>query len=302
MEEESNNPELGTAIDINEAATLISNMDMPEDSVEQTEEHVEEPTTEVDEQETEAVETPEDQFIEIDGEQISLTDLRNGYLRQQDYTRKTQEIAEERRQYRENQRDVNALRSEALQNIEEMKRGLAIQFQLMEKPDFDWLAQNDPAEFIRQNHVWQQREDQVRQLWEAEQHLKQKAAEFEAEQHKAALQESHERFISKYPEMKDRAKSEEAFSEITQYLLDTGFTKEEIQSVSDYRIIDILYQNVQLQKAQRKVPEVVAKMDKKPVLSAKQTSTKPDMNRSEIEQFNKTRSVNDAAALIKKLL
>jgi len=132
--------------------------------------------------------------------------------------------------------------------------------------------------------------------------LTQKAAEFEAEQHKAALQESHERFISKYPEMKDRAKSEEAFSEITQYLLDTGFTKEEIQSVSDYRIIDILYQNVQLQKAQRKVPEVVAKMNKKPVLSAKQTSTKPDMNRSEIEQFNKTRSVNDAAALIKKLL
>jgi len=302
MEEESNNPELGTAIDINEAATLISNMGMPEDSTEQTEEHVEQPTTEVDEQETEAVETPEDQFIEIDGEQISLSDLRNGYLRQQDYTRKTQEIAEERRQYRENQRDVNALRSEAIQGIEQIKQELSVQFQFMEKPDFDWLAQNDPAEFIRQQHVWQQREDQVRQLWEAEQHLKQKAAEFEAEQHKAALQESHERFISKYPEMKDRAKSEEAFSEITQYLLDTGFTKEEIQSVSDYRIIDILYQNVQLQKAQRKVPEVVAKMNKKPVLSAKQTSTKPDMNRSEIEQFNKTRSVNDAAALIKKLL
>jgi len=53
MEEESNNPELGTAIDINEAATLISNMGMPEDSTEQTEEHVEQPTTEVDEQETE---------------------------------------------------------------------------------------------------------------------------------------------------------------------------------------------------------------------------------------------------------
>lgn len=302
MEEESNNPELGTAIDVNEAASLISNLDMSEDSTEQTEEHVEQPTTEADENEAEVVETPEDQFIEIDGEQVSLTDLRNGYLRQQDYTRKTQEIAEERRQYRENQRDVNALRSEALQNIEDMKRGLAIQFQLMEKPDFDWLAQNDPAEFIRQQHIWQQRENEVRQLWEAESHLKQKAAEFEAEQHKAALQESHERFISKYPEMKDRAKSEEAFSEITQYLLDTGFSKEEIQSVSDYRIIDILYQNVQLQKAQRKVPEVVAKMDKKPVLSAKQPSSKPDLNRSKVEQFNKTRSVNDAAALIKQLL
>ena len=302
MEEESNNPELGTAIDVNEAASLISNLDMSEDSIEQPEEHVEQPTTEADENEAEVVETPEDQFIEIDGEQVSLTDLRNGYLRQQDYTRKTQEIAEERRQYRENQRDVNALRSEALQNIEEIKKGLSIQFQTMEQPDFDWLAQNDPAEFIRQQHIWQQRENHVRQLWEAEQHLRKQSAEFEAEQHKAALQESHTRFLEKYPEMSDRAKSEEAFSEITQYLLDTGFTKEEIQSVSDYRIIDILYQNVQLQKAQKKVPEVVAKMDKKPVLSAKQPSSKPDFNRSKVEQFNKTRSVNDAAALIKNLL
>lgn len=71
---------------------------------------------------------------------------------------------------------------------------------------------------------------------------------------------------------------------------------------SVFRIIDILYQNVVFMKAQNRVPEVVAKMDKKPVLSAKETSTKPDFNRSKIEQFNKTRSVNDAAALIKQLL
>lgn len=303
MEEESNNPEAGTALDYEEAVSIVSQMmdDVPEDSTEQTEEHVEEPTTDVDEQETEAVETPDDQFFDINGEQISLTDLRNGYLRQQDYTRKTQEIAEERRLYRENQRDVNALRQDALQSIEDIKKGLALQFQTMEQPDFDWLAQNDPAEFIRQQHIWQQRENQVRQLWEAEQHLKQQSADYEAEQHKAALQESRERFISKYPEMRDRAKSEEVFSEMTQFLLDTGYTKEEIQPISDFRIIDILYQIIQLRKAQKKVPEVVAKMEKKPVLSAKQPSRTTGGSQSNREKFFNNPSNDTAFAFVRDM-
>lgn len=297
MENEATIPEVGTAeLNVSEAANLISQLDVPEDSVEQTEEHVE-PTTE------EVVETPEEQFFDFDGEQVSLTEVRNGYLRQQDYTKKTQEIAEQRRVYEENQRDINSLRSEALQSLQALKSQVSAEFRQMELPDFDYLAENDPAEYVRQKAAWEKRENAVRQMYEAEQHLIAKAAEYEAEQHQIALQESHSRFLTKYPEMKDASKSGEVLSEITQYLLDTGFSKEEIQSVSDYRIIDILYQNVNLLKKQKAVPDVVAKMDKKPVISQKDGSRKTsDIDRTNYEKFNTTRSVNDAAALIKNLL
>lgn len=40
----------------------------------------------------------QEQFIEINWEQISLDELKKGYLRQSDYTRKTQELAKEREQ------------------------------------------------------------------------------------------------------------------------------------------------------------------------------------------------------------
>lgn len=43
---------------------------------------------------------PVEPLFELDGEPITLDEARNGYLRQRDYTRKTQELAEQRRQLR----------------------------------------------------------------------------------------------------------------------------------------------------------------------------------------------------------
>lgn len=49
------------------------------------------------------VEKPEDvpQYVEIDGENIDINELRNGYLRQSDYTKKTQKLANEKREIEE---------------------------------------------------------------------------------------------------------------------------------------------------------------------------------------------------------
>ena len=168
--------------------------------------------------------------------------------------------------------------------------------------NFDFLAENDPGEYVRQKASWEKRENAVRQLYETEMHLKQKAAEYEAEQHQAALQEHSANFYAKYPELKDAAKTQEVFGEITTYLIDTGFNEQEIRSISDHRILDILYQNVQAQKAQKSIPAVVEKIAKKPILSQKETSRKIDHNRANYDKFNNSRSVADAAALIKNLL
>lgn len=305
MEIESNNPE-GTALNINEAADLISQtLDVSEDSFdEQPADNVELP--EVDEalEAPETEETPEEQFFDIDGKQISLSEIRSSYMRQADYTKKTQEIAEQRKFYQENQRDVNSLRSEALAGIEALKQQVSIEFRQMEYPDFDWLAENDPAEYVRQKAQWEKREYAVRQIYEAETALKQKAAAYEEEQHKIAIQETSNRFFEKYPDLKDKNRADEVFGDITGLLLDTGFNEQEIKSIADFRIIDLLYRVVQAEKAQKAIPQVVEKIAKKPVISAKENSRKTaaDYDRQSFEKFNQSRSVADAAALIKNLL
>lgn len=49
------------------------------------------------------------EFIEIDGQQVPLEELKNGYLRQSDYTRKTQELAETRRKLQYAEQLYNAV-------------------------------------------------------------------------------------------------------------------------------------------------------------------------------------------------
>ncbi|MDA5636552.1 MULTISPECIES: hypothetical protein [Agrobacterium] len=305
MEIESNNPE-GTALNINEAADLISQtLDVSEDSFdEQPDENVELPEVDEAVEAPETEETPEEQFFDIDGNQVSLSEIRSSYMRQADYTKKTQEIAEQRKFYQENQRDVNSLRSEALAGIEALKQQVSIEFRQMEYPDFDWLSENDPAEYVRQKAQWERREYAVRQIYEAETALKQKAAAYEEEQRQIAIQESSNRFFEKYPDLKDKNKADEVFSDITGLLLDTGFNEQEIKSIADFRIIDLLYRVVQAEKAQKAIPQVVEKIAKKPVISAKENSRKTaaDYDRQSFEKFNQSRSVADAAALIKNLL
>ncbi|MCM2433212.1 hypothetical protein [Agrobacterium rosae] len=307
MESESNNLETGTALSLDEAADLISQtLDVSEDSFdEQPDENVELP--EVDEvvEAPETDETPEEeQYFDIDGNQVSLSEIRSSYMRQSDYTKKTQEIAEQRKYYQENQRDINTLRSEAMQGIEALKHQISIEFRQMEYPDFDYLAENDPGEYVRMKAQWEKREHAVRQIYEAENALKQKAAAYEAEQHQAAIQETSNRFFEKYPDLKDRTKADEVFSDITGLLVDTGFSEQEIKSIADFRIIDLLYRVVQAEKAQKAIPQVVEKINKKPVISAKENSrkTSADYDRQSYDKFNRSRSVADAAALIKNLL
>jgi hypothetical protein len=48
--------------------------------------------------EAQPVESVVPDVIEIDGQQVSIEELKKGYLRQSDYTRKTQEVSEQRKQ------------------------------------------------------------------------------------------------------------------------------------------------------------------------------------------------------------
>jgi hypothetical protein len=48
-----------------------------------------------------AMQTEQPTTVEINGEQVSIEELKAGYFRQSDYTKKTQELAEERRKIEE---------------------------------------------------------------------------------------------------------------------------------------------------------------------------------------------------------
>lgn len=305
MEELSNTPEQGTALSNDDAVErLTAIFDVPEDSEEHPEGNVETPSEDENEPTVveETVETPEETFFDIDGEQVSLEEIRKSYLRNMDYTKKSQAMAEERKVYQQNMRDVNEVRSQAIAGIEAIKQELAIQFRTMEQPDWDALLEYDPPEYLRQQAAWQKREASVRQMYEAEQHLRAKQAEYEAEQRQIALQESNARLMERYPEWKDPAVANAALTGLGALLGEYHFRGEELEGISDHRIISLIYDYHQLREKHKSVPQVVAEIEKKPAISVKTPSRKPsDASRAAKDKFNKTFSGQDAISVLENL-
>lgn len=88
-----------------------------------------EPTETVDNLET-STEVPEEPgyTVKIDGEeqQVTLEELQNGYQRQADYTRKTQEIAVERERLQQAEAIVSALENDPSGTLQTLARSFNV--------------------------------------------------------------------------------------------------------------------------------------------------------------------------------
>ena len=166
---EANNP-LGT--DLNTAQNAIRAMIAPqEDNVtepdaleaEATEEYVEEAempeeyseeqSEEYEEGDLEAGDEADEQndasfdilsaTVEVDGEEITVEELKRGNLRQRDYTRKTQELAETRRQMETQAQEIERERAQYAQMLPALQQ--RIEQSVEQEPDWDTLYDADPA-------------------------------------------------------------------------------------------------------------------------------------------------------------
>ena len=78
--------------------------------------------------------------VKIDGveQEVTLDELRNGYSRQQDYTRKTQELAQKRKSFEDQQAELakkDAIYAQLLPQLEASLNG-----ELENEPDLSKLA------------------------------------------------------------------------------------------------------------------------------------------------------------------
>ena len=99
--------------------------------------------------ETDEVEQDDDQsfdllgaIVEVDGEEMTVEELRRGNLRQRDYTRKTQELAEQRRVVDEQQQRVDQMEAQYSQLLPALQDRLEMPME--QEPDWDTLYETDP--------------------------------------------------------------------------------------------------------------------------------------------------------------
>lgn len=244
--------------------------------------------------------------VKVDGEEIEvpIDELLNGYSRTQDYTRKTQKLAEERKAAMAEFEQVRAERAQYAQILEALKQ----QVETTDGPEPDWnrLRNEDPIEFSAQWAEYQLRQ-QKRQAIQAEQ---QRLAEIQQREHAARMQQVLEQekqaLLTAIPEWQDPQKAQAEKVAVIEFGRKLGFSDEELSNVTDHRAVlalrkAYLYDRMMSQKASIKPAVKPASPVLKPGAAANAPKKTSEITRAK-QRLAKTGSVQDAAAAFSLLL
>lgn len=245
--------------------------------------------------------------VKIDGKdvEVPLSELKNGYQRQADYTRKTMEVSEQRKA-------AEAERSQALQerqayaaNLQRMQAQLEGALQQQQQTNWEELLQSDPVEYLKQQHQAQARQAQLNQVYAEQQRVAALQQAEQAQVRQSYLAQQQEELLAKLPEWKDAQKAQAEKTALRDYLLESGYDRQTVETITDAKAV-LLARKAML------YDQMVAKAS----AAAKKVSTLPtkverpgqgenpglDRRSSAYQRLSKTGKAEDAAALFASIL
>lgn len=248
--------------------------------------------------------------VEVNGEEKTVEELKSGYLRQQDYTRKTQALSEEKKVFAEQVAAVDQERAQYAEALPMLAQ--QIQQSVEQEPDWDTLYDTDPALAAKAERQWRkQLEDKQQQLQavQAEQQRMQQIHQQRMDQARAQFVEQQREVLPDLiPEWRDTKVAAQEAGEIREFLLQTGFPEQDIDAMNSALLVKMArLAMLQARGANRadkaKAKPKPAKGSKTMRAGSRGTQPKPKNAVREAQQrLKSTGRVNDAAAAIKALL
>jgi hypothetical protein len=255
--------------------------------------------------------------VEIDGKAVTLTadEVRAGYLRGSDYTRKTMALSEERKLLHAHAAAVQTERQQYAALLPALQQQL--QEAMPQEPEWNRLAIEDPVEF---NRLWavKQIRDQKLQAIQAEQRRLYGLQQQETEQVSAQqIAVEKERMVAANPRWADAERWKQDRTQVRNYLTGYGYTDAEIGAVTDHRAVVIAHKarlwDEAVAKGQqaRGTPRVAQAGVPVPARPSQPQTQRPgsapsrrppsELTRAK-QRLAKTHSVSDAASVIARLL
>ena len=260
---------------------------------------------EVDEEE-EQPETPR-YYVKVDGEEqeVSLDELRNGYQRQADYTRKSQALAEQRKAYEANLQAIQSEREQYSQALELMSAQQKNELAQYENIDWKALKEDDPMEYMEKRLEYQDARDQLARVQQEQQRVSEQRRLQVLEQTQKVMENEAKKLSEVLPAYADP--SSNLKTELRDYALSLGFSQDDLNSIVDHRVVVVLHKamlqdraaqgTVRKAKASKPVPKVVKSGTPE---SKTQRSKKASQQRR--ERLAKTGSTRDATSVFLDLI
>lgn len=244
--------------------------------------------------------------IKVDGEEVEVTldELQKGYSRQADYTRKSQALAEQRKAIEQHEAQLRAEREQVLQYQQQIQQLMTQQEQ---EPDWDAEYQRDPIGAVQLERQWRAKKEQQQKLAEHQQQLALRQQQEQAEEMQRMISENRKRLPEMIPEWKDEAVANRERTQLRDFLLQDGFSEQEVGSISDARAVRLardamLYRQMQAKRKSLKQAPPKSTKTVAPQAARSESEVKQRNLRTERQRLKQTGNVRDAASLIERML
>lgn len=277
------------------------------EATDEAEEVVEEEAEEQEETEVEEEEQPQTFKVKAAGEEkdVTLDELIKGYQLGADYTKKTTEVAEQRKAVEAERKAIEEAKyardtyAQRLQAIEE--------FIVSQTPneDLNALKENDPIGYAVKVAELSERKEQLAAIRAEQDRIAQLQQSETARAMQERVAQEAQKLTQVLPEFSDPAKGENLRNEIRNYGKSLGFSDAELSSVYDSRHVITLHKAMMYDKLQKSKPAVTKKVSEAPKM-LKAGSATSNNNTETIKkqkaQLRNSGHVRDAAALFEQFL
>ena len=199
------------------------------------EESNDETSEEVSQEQTNEIQQEHDSTykVKVAGQELDVTleELKNGYSRDADYRRKTEELSYDKKQFMSESEKQRQNYSSKLNEANQLLSVAQQQIQTeINSADLEKLYEEDPTEAARIEHRLRRKQEKLNQAMEKTQSEQRK-------QFEGFLSDQKKQLASKMPEFSDPAKASQLASSMKTTLNNYGFNDQEISQVYDHRIV-----------------------------------------------------------------
>jgi hypothetical protein len=237
-------------------------------------------------------EPSDDVTVTVNGEKIGLADLKAGYMRQADYSRKTQETATKRR-------DLEALSARVTASVDAIADFLSKQ--IPEAPDSS-LAWSNPAEFVQKKAMHEAAMTQVNAILSQAGQVKDVANTLTKEQRSELLQSENAKLAEAFPQTATQEGRKKFFETAASAASELGWSKDEIGKVTDHRMFKLAHYAALGLQAEKARTKAKAKVENKPPVAPQKrqqgaNAAQTAKNRDAMKRLARSGSIEDAMSI-----
>jgi len=245
--------------------------------------------------------------VKASGEEVEVTldDLIKGYQREADYTKKTQTLAEQRKQV-ESERAVIEQAKQERDQAQKILAAWESALRQAPKEDLEALKETDPIGYAVKVAEQTQRERHIQSISLERQRIAQMQQAEQAQNLSSHLAVEAQKLAEVIPEFADEQKSVQVKKDIRDYAKKIGWTDQELASVYDSRAVMTLYKAMKYEQLQSGKANATKKVQEAPRMLkpgvSRQSEPGAEQTKQALAKLRKTGRVADAANAFERFI